>query len=209
MYELFVLGKLMHRPMHGYLLQSIINRAVGPFRRLGWGTLYPLLRKLEQSGSIAVHAGNSSDSRRTKRYRTTPHGRARFFQLMRARSDADADYRDLFRVKLSNFEHIGKEDQHFILREYRAFLVGIVTHSKAMSGEVLSAKGLAETERPYVLEAIDHQGHLAECEVAWVDRLAKKLGAIHGRKIEKSATRRASVARKHHSGSARRSSKSR
>jgi DNA-binding PadR family transcriptional regulator len=108
MYELFILEKLMHRPMHGYLLQSIINAALGPFRRVSWGTLYPLLRRLEQAGFIAVEANKSSDGRRTTNYRIMRLGRLRFFEPMRATGDQGADYRDLFRVKLSNFGHVGK-----------------------------------------------------------------------------------------------------
>lgn len=194
MYELFILGKLMHRPIHGYLLQSIINAALGPFRRLSWGTLYPLLRKLEQDGLIAVQGEKSSDRRRTKNYRTTPRGRARFFALMRSASEHDTAYRDLFRVKLSNFGHIGREDQQLILVEYRKHMEAIVRHSEAKEDEVLNAPGLAAAERPYVLKAIDHQRHLAISEITWVDALIQEIGgkgedrlAKDGRAASKSA----------------------
>jgi DNA-binding PadR family transcriptional regulator len=194
MYELFILGKLMHRPIHGYLLQSIINAALGPFRRLGWGTLYPLLRKLEQGGLIAVQGDKSGDRRGTKNYRTTPRGRARFFELMRSASEHDTEYRDLFRVKLSNFGHIGREDQQLILAEYRKHMEAVVRHSEAKAGEVLKAPGLAAAERPYVLKAIDHQRHLATSEITWVDALNQEIGgkgedglAKDGRAASKSA----------------------
>jgi DNA-binding PadR family transcriptional regulator len=177
MYELFILGKLMHRPMHGYLLQSIINAALGPFRRVSWGTLYPLLRRLEQAGLIAVEANKSSDGRRTTNYRIMRLGRIRFFELMRATGDQGADYRDLFRVKLSNFGHVGEEDRRSILADYRAFVARIVTHAEAMSDEVIHGPGLAPAERPYVLQAIDHQRHLAASEIAWLERLSRDLEA--------------------------------
>jgi DNA-binding PadR family transcriptional regulator len=179
MYELFVLGKLMHRAMHGYMLQSIINAAVGPFRRLSWGTLYPLLRKLEEAGFIAVQDGKSTDGRGTKNYRTTPLGRKRFFELMRSLPDRDTEHRDLFRVKLSAFGHIGIDEQRRILMEYREYVAAIVTHSEAMSSQVMNAPGLAPAERHHVLKAIDHQRHLAACETAWVDALIKTLGGEH------------------------------
>lgn len=185
MYELFILGKLMHRPMHGYLLQSIINAALGPFRRLGWGTLYPLLRKLEQAGLIAVQGGKSDDQRGTKNYRTTPRGQARFFELMRSAGERDTERRDLFRVKLSNFGHIGRKDQLSILEDYRADLAAIVKHSEAMAGEVLNAPGLAAAERPYVLKAIDHQRHLAASEFTWVDALIQKTGGEGEDRLER------------------------
>jgi DNA-binding PadR family transcriptional regulator len=176
MYELFILGKLIHRPMHGYLLQSIINAALGPFRRMSWGTLYPLLRKLEEGGSIAAHGRKLSDRRGTKNYRTTPRGRARFLELMRSAGERDTDNRDLFRIKLSNFGHLGIDDQRAILDDYRAYLAEIVRHSDAMSGEVLRAPGMTSAERPYVLKAIDHQRHLAASEIEWLDALIQETG---------------------------------
>jgi DNA-binding PadR family transcriptional regulator len=183
MYELFILGKLIHRPMHGYLLQSIIDKALGPYQRLSWGTLYPLLRKLEKSGLIAAQRGGSSDRRGTKNYRITPRGRTRFFELMRSPGNPGGQYRELFRVKLSNFGHIGKEDQRSILTEYRALVAGIVKHSEAMSSEVRNAPGLASAERPYVLDAIDHQRYLAASEIAWVDALMKTTRGNHGKRV--------------------------
>jgi len=181
-YELFILGKLMHRPMHGYLIQSIVNSAMGPFRRLSWGTLYPLLRKMQGDGLIAVQRGKSSDGRGTKNYRTTARGKLRFAELMQPGGDRSGDPRDWFRVRLSNFGHIGVVEQQGVLTEYRAFLAAIVHHSDAMSGEVREAPGLAAAERPYVLTALDHQCHLAASELAWVDALAKTIGGISGPK---------------------------
>ena len=191
MYELFILGKLMHRPMHGYLLQSIMNSALGPFRRVSWGTLYPLLRKLEQDGLISVQAGKANDRRGTKNYRTTPRGRVRLFEIMRAVGDRDGDYRDLFRVKLSNFGLIGDEERRSILADYGAFLAAIVAHSDAMSREVANASGLAVGERPYVLKAIDHQRYLAACEISWLEQVSRELeerglGEKDAQKAEKS-----------------------
>jgi DNA-binding PadR family transcriptional regulator len=171
MYELFILGKLMHRPMHPYLLQAIINAALGPFRHMSWGTLYPLIRKLEQAGLIVVQGGVSKDRRGTKTYRTTPAGRARFLELMRKTGDHDTDYRDVFRVKLSGFGHLGEKDQLLILEDHRATLANIAMHSAAMADHVAKDGDLAPAEKPYVLKAIDHQQRLAECEIAWVDSL--------------------------------------
>jgi DNA-binding PadR family transcriptional regulator len=185
MYELFILGKLMHRPMHGYLLQSIIDKALGPYRRLSWGTLYPLLRKLEQGGLIAAQGGKSSDQRGTKNYRITPRGRTRFFELMRSPGNRDGQYRELFRIKLSNFGHVGTEEQRSILAKYRALVAAIIKHSEAMTREVRNAPGLAPAERSYVLTAIDHQRYLAASEITWVDALMKTTRGDHENKIEK------------------------
>jgi DNA-binding PadR family transcriptional regulator len=179
MYELFILGKLMHRPMHGYLLQSIINAALGPHRRLSWGTLYPLLRKLEQGGIIAARNVNSRDGRGTKAYRVTAAGRRRFFALMGVGVEHDTGFRDLFRIRLANFGHLGTADRMAVLEEYRKFLAVLVSHSEAMVAAVLNAPGMAPAERPYVLKAIDHQRHLAASEIAWLDDLIQATGGEH------------------------------
>jgi DNA-binding PadR family transcriptional regulator len=179
MYELFILGKLMHRPMHGYLLQSIINAALGPHRRLSWGTLYPLLRKLEQGDLIAAQSGKSSDGRRTKTYSVTTAGRHRFFALMRSNAKRYSEFRELFRIRLANFGHLGTADRLAILEDYRSFLAALVSHSEAMAAAVLNAGGIAPAERPYVLKAIDHQRHLAASEVVWLVDLIRSQGGDH------------------------------
>lgn len=185
MYELFILGKLMHRPMHGYLLQSVMNAALGPHRRLGWGTLYPLLRRLEQSGFIVARGGNSRDGRGKKTYRVTADGRQRFFAMMRASAEPDAEFRDLFRIRLANFGHLGTADRMAVLEEYRKFLAALISHSEAMASAVLNAPGMALGERPYVLKAIDHQRHLAASEIAWLDEMIEEIGGNDGKTTKK------------------------
>jgi hypothetical protein len=53
-----------------------------------------------------------------------------------------------------------------------------------MYGEVLNAPGLAPMERPYVLDAIDHQRYLAASEITWIDALMKTTGGNHGKRVE-------------------------
>src|SRR5437588_8571148 len=61
-YELFVLGELMTGPHYGYKLHEIIQRILGPFQRLSWGTLYPLIRRLEQQGLLVSEVAQQSTS---------------------------------------------------------------------------------------------------------------------------------------------------
>ena len=44
--EFAVLGLLHESPMHGYELRKRLNAALGVFRALSYGTLYPCLREL-------------------------------------------------------------------------------------------------------------------------------------------------------------------
>src|SRR5947199_8595937 len=101
-YELFVLGELMAGPHHGYRLHEIIQRILGPFQRLSWGTLYPLIRRLEQQGLLVSEVAQQSTSfgeergSQRKAYHITEVGRKRFFALMLDTGEYTRDYADVF-----------------------------------------------------------------------------------------------------------------
>src|SRR3989442_4739910 len=102
-YELFVLGELMVQPLYGYLLHEIVNMILGPFHRLSWGTLYPLIRGLEQEGFITSQvqkrrAGLLQTERGPSRkvYALTETGQTRFLALMLDPGDYNPDYPNLF-----------------------------------------------------------------------------------------------------------------
>jgi DNA-binding PadR family transcriptional regulator len=168
-YELFILAKLMHRPMHAYLLREILNFAIGPFRRVSWGTLYPLMRRLEKARYIVASSSNGDDPRGKCQFRTTQAGRDRFFELMRKPADHDADMRDLFRLKLGCFGHLEKEDRRRILEDYRACLMQTLLHTDAMVERIGQHGGLASSESGFALLGLDHQRKLAQFEITWID----------------------------------------
>lgn len=64
-------------PMHGYGIARRIEQTSGDQLDLNYGTLYPMLLKLEQEGAIAAEWGVSDNNRRAKFYRLTPAGRRR------------------------------------------------------------------------------------------------------------------------------------
>ncbi|MHB1064099.1 MAG: PadR family transcriptional regulator [Georgenia sp.] len=53
--ELAILGRLHETPLHGYELRKQLNAALGAFRTLSYGSLYPALRSLTERGLIAAH----------------------------------------------------------------------------------------------------------------------------------------------------------
>src|SRR5579863_571683 len=145
MYELFILSKLLHRPMHGYLLQTILNYAIGPTRRVSWGTLYPLIRRLEEHGYIAATETDGDDPRGKKLYRTTKAGRARFLKLMSDPGEHNAATADLFRVKIGCFGHVDNDLRLRIMSDYRRQLTEILSHSALMKKSLKKEAGLQQT----------------------------------------------------------------
>jgi PadR family transcriptional regulator, regulatory protein PadR len=62
-------------PMHGYRIARRIEQISGELLAVNQGTLYPVLLKLEQEGSISSEWGTSENNRRARFYRLTRQGR--------------------------------------------------------------------------------------------------------------------------------------
>ena len=62
-------------PMHGYRIARRIEQISGDLLALNQGTLYPVLLKLEQEGSITSEWGTSENNRKARFYRLTRQGR--------------------------------------------------------------------------------------------------------------------------------------
>lgn len=61
-------------PRHGYGIARRIEQISGDQLAINHGTLYPVLLKLEQEGSIASSWGVSENNRKAKYYRLTKTG---------------------------------------------------------------------------------------------------------------------------------------
>src|SRR5881227_1302951 len=73
-------------PMHGYKIARRIEQISGDLLAVNQGTLYPVLLKLEQAGSITSEWGTSEHNRRARFYRLTRQGRK---QLQSEKHDWD------------------------------------------------------------------------------------------------------------------------
>jgi transcriptional regulator len=71
-------------PLHGYGIARRIEQISGDVLAVNQGTLYPVLLKLEQEGSIVSEWGASENNRKARFYRLTRLGRK---QLLAERRD--------------------------------------------------------------------------------------------------------------------------
>ncbi len=62
-------------PQHGYGIARRIEQTSGDLLAINQGTLYPVLLKLEQEGSVSSEWGVSENNRKAKFYRLTKAGR--------------------------------------------------------------------------------------------------------------------------------------
>jgi PadR family transcriptional regulator PadR len=73
--ELLVLSLLEDQPRHGYDISKLIQVRSGGALRFHVTSLYPLLHRLEEEGSIAGRWVEKADQRRRRYYSLTPAGR--------------------------------------------------------------------------------------------------------------------------------------
>ena len=73
--DLLVLKTLQPGPTHGWDIAQRIQQVSGEVLRVGQGSLYPALHRMERQGWIASEWGASEANRRAKFYRLTAAGR--------------------------------------------------------------------------------------------------------------------------------------
>jgi len=73
--DLLILRVLALESMHGWAIAQRIRQMSNEELRVGQGSLYPALHKLEQNGWIEARWGESENNRRAKYYSLTTAGR--------------------------------------------------------------------------------------------------------------------------------------
>ena len=86
-------------PQHGYGIARRIEQISGDLLAVNQGTLYPLLLKLENEGSIASEWGASENNRRARFYRLTGAGRKQLHAETRDWEQTAAIIARFFKVK--------------------------------------------------------------------------------------------------------------
>ena len=73
--DLLILKTLSWGPAHGYAVARWIEQLTGEVLRIGEGSLYPALHRLEERDLVESSWQLSETNRRTKVYKLTPKGR--------------------------------------------------------------------------------------------------------------------------------------
>jgi DNA-binding PadR family transcriptional regulator len=166
----------MVQPLHGYLLHEIINMILGPFHRLSWGTLYPLIRRLEHEGFIASQVQKrreglfqTEQGPARKVYTLTETGRARFLALMLDPGDYNPDYPNLFAMKFTKFGYLTPSQRLAVLEHYRTFLLTLQEHYRKVGIQVEHNPEIIEIERSYIVRLVEYRVGTLEQELIWLN----------------------------------------
>lgn len=171
--EFAVLGLLHETPMHGYELRKRLNAALGVFRALSYGTLYPCLRGLLDRGWIAESTGTgapgataaTAGSKRARIvYELTADGKEHF-QEMAKHAGPTAWEDDTFDVHFAFFARTEAEVRLRILEGRRSRL-----EDRLATIRTTSAKN-RERMDSYTAALQQHGEDAAEREVRWLNEL--------------------------------------
>ncbi|GGH77627.1 DNA-binding PadR family transcriptional regulator [Pullulanibacillus pueri] len=176
MYELYILGELMDRPYHGYLLQMIINRVVGPIRKISWGVLYPLIHELEEDHLIEeVEVTTEGKGRKKKTYQITPLGKERFYRLMEEPIEYKSDYEVHFYIKVSNIDHVTRDVALVIYHHYKDYLRYLRRHIEELKAHVEGEDNIPKNEVPNILSVLEHRLLQNQVSEEWVLKKIEEL----------------------------------
>lgn len=123
MYDLFVLGQLMDESMNGYLMRQILQQIVGNQRKISFGMIYPLFKRLDEAGYITLEDQVGEGKRPKKIATITDNGRIRFKELMTQRVPLNPNLEFTYHVKFRNFHQVEPILRQQILDEYKDYLL--------------------------------------------------------------------------------------
>ena len=189
--ELAILGLLEEGDLHGYELRKRLTAVLGAFSSVSFGSLYPALRRLEESGAVTVVMADDDSSdpaapatgslrgelaafrarsrkpagprnqRGRKVYRITDTGRVRFAEALAAQSPDDDK---AFGLTIAFARHLSPETRLALFERRRARLV-----------ERLAAARTARTDRDhldsYARSLVEHGTKTTEADISWLEGL--------------------------------------
>ena len=91
-------------PLHGYGMARRIEQISGDLLTVNQGTLYPLLLKLQQEGSITAEWGASENNRKARVYKLTRRGRQQLQAEARSWEQTAAIIQRFFAAKVQDLK---------------------------------------------------------------------------------------------------------
>ncbi len=172
--------------MHGYELQKRLSFTLGPLYAVSYGSLYPCLKRLRDSGLVQEHPGEHKQRRRRKPtdtkgirttprrrkvYEVTPAGETFFFEQLEFGAVYDTDR---FQTRFAFFRYLPREMR-----------LRLLEHRKAYLEEKLSEfKGTLQATRDrmdaYSRSLIDHGVETTEQDIRWLEGLIDQERAAAG-----------------------------
>jgi DNA-binding PadR family transcriptional regulator len=112
-----LLGFLMISPMTGYDLKKFFNISFSFFSGLSYGSIYPLLKKMQEEGLATVQTEAQDGLPNRKVYTITAKGREVFLYALRAPFELEKQ-RSAFLTHLFFFTHLTQQERIAKIKGY-------------------------------------------------------------------------------------------
>ncbi|MHB1007582.1 MAG: PadR family transcriptional regulator [Chloroflexota bacterium] len=163
--ELPILGLLKARPMHGYELKRRMDLVLGFAWNPSYGSLYPMLRKLEAKGLIIKTSSLQGSGPHRQAYRLTPQGEGRLHELL-----LSEEYGHPLSLKILFFDQLTAQERRTILEMRRQQRI------KAFEQLESAHSRPGDNMKKYQRILLDHGLDTVRQEIAWLDNLIQEEG---------------------------------
>ena len=138
--RIVILGLLHFRDMHGYEVKRTIEREMGSFRSINYGSIYSCLRKLEAEGCVQGHKEEISKNPPRTVYAITDKGRGNFQRLMEERLEGKVAAKGDEFLLPAFFDFVDeKEAKEYLLKmktQYEKSLQELAAREKEAGGDI-------------------------------------------------------------------------
>jgi DNA-binding PadR family transcriptional regulator len=176
MNDLLILALLLEGPQHGYALKKGAATIFGN-RDMHNNLVYPLLRRFVQQKWVTVRKTKGERGQTRQVYSITPIGREAVVNRVREFSEADAESREQFSLRVGLFDVLAPGERAAILEKRQAYLERHHAQLQLIAARMGMFGFPAQVVR-FLLSA-------ARAELAWIEKLKKM--ATGGKSIRRPA----------------------
>jgi DNA-binding PadR family transcriptional regulator len=158
--ELPILGFLKERPMHGYELMQRLHTVLGFAWQPSYGSLYPMLRKLETRGLITQAGMRRGHGPPKQVYSLTGKGVSRFHELLSKQTPVGLP------VQVAFLDHLTSDERRDVLLRIREQKLKTLKRLEERAEKAGSLSKYQEMVMKYGLKTFRQ-------EIDWLERLAQ------------------------------------
>ncbi len=161
MLELAALGLLQQKPLHGYYLKQQLELFMSGCISVNYGSIYPLLKRLEQRGAIAVMEEEGEGNTGRKIYSITERGRLLWEQKMLEHpQESWVNARSRFAIKFFFFSYLEPE-RRIKLLEHRLMVCKLRLEERVIN---------PMPSDPYQAAVITNCREVIQNEIQWLSQ---------------------------------------
>lgn len=167
-----ILGILQREPLHGYDLKRIIEREMGDWANIAFGSIYFALEGLAKDGFVTSEAREGAGHRPSRIvYTITEAGRTEFLRLLRELWQDRAREQSPLDIAMAFCRDLPRDEVRGYLEARRAYLAASLEYLKAHEEETM--------RNPYVPKEsrfiFSHARHRLQAELGWTAEVLEGL----------------------------------